>query len=128
MTEIKETPQETREIEPFQDQVTIAPSVLLTVVRYATLGVKGVARMGNMPGGVDRIFRRNPSANGVMIVVDDKAQTVVCDLYIVVEPEVNMRKTSRTVQRKVARAIHEIIGMEVLAINVHIEDVAYDTH
>jgi uncharacterized alkaline shock family protein YloU len=110
------------------DKVTIAPAVMLTVVRYAALGVKGVARMGNMPGGVDRIFRRNPAANGVMIVVDDEEQTVVCDLYIVVQPGVNMREISYNVQQKVSRAIHEIIGMEVLAINVHIEDVAYDTH
>ncbi len=111
-----------------QDRVTIAPSVLLTIVRYTTLGIKGVARMGNMPGGVDRIFRRNPAANGVMIVVDDKAQTVVCDLYVVVKPDVNMREVSYNVQHEVTRAIHEIVGMEVLAINVHVEDIAYDTH
>lgn len=84
--------------------------------------------MGNMPGGVDRIFRRNPAANGVMIVVDSQAQTVVCDLYIVVKPDVNMREVSYNVQQKVSRAVHEIVGMEVLAINVHIEDIAYDTH
>jgi uncharacterized alkaline shock family protein YloU len=119
MVEAKETP---------RDKVTIAPSVLLTTARYATLGVEGVARMGNMPGGVDRIFRRNPAARGVIMVVNDQEQTVVCDLYIVVEPDVGMGEVSYNVQREVARAIHEIVGMEALAVNVHIEDVAYDTH
>ncbi|MBN1287882.1 MAG: Asp23/Gls24 family envelope stress response protein [Anaerolineae bacterium] len=119
---------EIQEVTSLEDKVTIAPSVLLTVVRYTTLSVEGVARMGNMPGGVDRIFRRNPAANGVMIVVDGEAQTVVCDLYIVVKPDVNMQEVSYNVQQKVTRAIHEIVGMDVLAINVHIEDIAYDTH
>ena len=36
------------------DTVTIAPGVLLTVARMATLDVRGVVRMGNTPGGVDR--------------------------------------------------------------------------
>ncbi len=110
------------------DKVTIAPSVLLTIARYATLGVDGIARMGSTPGGVDRIFRRNPAASGVMIVVNNQDRTVACDLYIVVEPNVSMREVSYNVQREVARAIHEIVGMEALAVNVHIEDVAYDTH
>jgi uncharacterized alkaline shock family protein YloU len=114
--------------EQIRDKVTIAPSVLLTVARYATLGVDGVARMGNTPGGVDRIFRRNPAASGVMIVVNNQDRTVACDLYIVVEPNVSMREVSYNVQREVARAMHEIVGMDVLAVNIHIEDVAYDSN
>lgn len=112
--------------EEARDKVTIAPTVLLTVARYATLGVEGVARMGSTPGGVDRIFRRNPAASGVMMVVNNQDRSVACDVYIVVEPNVSMREVSYNVQREVARAIHEIVGMAVLAVNVHIEDVAYD--
>ncbi len=106
-----------------KDKITIAPNVLLTIARLATLGVEGVARMGNTPGGIGRLFRRAPSANGVQMVVND--QTVVVDIYIIIEPDVNVREVCHQVQREVTRAIEEMVGMEVLAVNVHVEDVAF---
>ena len=100
----------------------IAPDVLLTIARLSALGVKGVARVEPVPGGVDRIFRRGVH-DGVRIAV--KGQTVAVDLYLVVEHDRNVREVSRAVQAAVARAIQEMVGMDVLAVNIHIEDVAY---
>ncbi|MBN1967662.1 MAG: Asp23/Gls24 family envelope stress response protein [Anaerolineae bacterium] len=106
------------------DRVTVAPEVLLTVARYATLRVEGVARMSSIPGGVDRLWRRTPSAEGVQILVDGQAATI--DLFVVVKARYNMREVSHAVQREVARAIRQTIGMEIRAVNVHIDDVVFD--
>lgn len=65
------------------DTVTIAPGVLLTIARMATLAVQGVMRMGSTPGGVDRLLRRVPSANGVQIAIEDNA--VTAHLYVVAD-------------------------------------------
>ena len=107
---------------PRQGKTTIAPDVLLTIARLSALGVSGVARVEQAPGGVDRLLRRAVH-DGVRIAVKDQAVTV--DLWLVLEHDRNVREISRAVQTAVARAIHEIVGMDVLAVNIHIEDVAY---
>ena len=45
------------------------------------------------------------------------------DLAIVVEQDVNVLELGREIQSRVARAITEIVGLPVLAINVRVEDV-----
>jgi uncharacterized alkaline shock family protein YloU len=105
------------------DTVTIAPGVLLTIARLATLDVPGVVRMGTTPGGADRLFRRAPAANGVQIAVEEGM--VTAHLYVVADATANLREMSVQVQKSVARSIREILGMEVESVNVHIEDVAF---
>jgi uncharacterized alkaline shock family protein YloU len=106
------------------DHVTVSPEVLLTIARLSTLRVEGVARMSMTPGGVDRLWKRTPAAEGVQILVD--GQTVNIDLFIVTKSDANMREVSHAVQREVARAIQQIVGMEVKAVNVHIDDVVFE--
>jgi uncharacterized alkaline shock family protein YloU len=105
------------------DKITIAPAVLLTVVRLASLHVPGVVRMGNTPGGVNRWLRRTPGERGIQMIVED--ETVVVDVYIVADADANLREVSYNVQRQVARAIEENVGMTVGAVHVHIEDVVW---
>ena len=57
-------------------------------------------------------------------MVDD--QNFKVDLFISVAADANMREVSREVQQRVSRTVHEIVGMDVAAINVHIEDVDFD--
>ncbi|MBN1203249.1 MAG: Asp23/Gls24 family envelope stress response protein [Anaerolineae bacterium] len=105
------------------DTVTIAPGVLLTIARMATLNVEGVVRMGSTPGGVDRLFRRVPAANGVQIAVN--GDTVTAHLYVVADALTNLREMSVSIQKSVARSIQEILGMNVESVNIHIEDVHF---
>jgi uncharacterized alkaline shock family protein YloU len=107
------------------DTVTIAPGVLLTIVRLATVEVPGVIRMGSTPGGVDRLLRRVPSANGVQISIEDGV--VTAHLYVVADAATNMREMSVKIQKSVARSIRDLLGMKVESVNVHIEDVEFLT-
>ena len=105
-----------------QGRITIAPDVLVAIAMLTTLGVPGVARMSPAPDVMDRWFQRGAN-EGVHIEV--KGQTVTVDLYIVVTHDARVREVSRTIQAGVARAIEEMVGMAVLRVNVHIEDVAF---
>lgn len=108
-----------------QDSVTVAPSALITIAREATLGVGGVASMGTTPGGVGRLLRRTPKANGVRISVEDN--TAAIRVYVVLKADTNMRDVSREIQREVGRAMHDIVGLDVTSVDVHIEDVDFTT-
>ncbi len=98
--------------------VIISPAVLSTIARLTTLSVPGVARMACL--GMHRLLGSR-RGDGVRVEVMD--DMVILDLYIVAEADGNMLKLSREVQNKVTRAIHEIVGMAVREVNVHIVDV-----
>lgn len=103
-------------------KTTIAPNVLLTIARLATLDVEGVSHMSELQGGVNRIFQRGYE-EGVRIRIED--DRVYADLYVVLESDLNVREVSRIIQTEVSRAISEMVGMEVGRVNVHIDDIVY---
>lgn len=103
-------------------KTTIALEVLYTIARLTTLQVDGVSRMATIPARVDRIFKRS-LAEGVVIEVED--DTVYANLYVILEGDVNIRDVSKCIQNDVARAISEMVGMQVGRVNVHVEDVEF---
>ncbi len=103
-------------------KVTIAPEVLITIARLTTLSIPGVVRMStDWMGNVNRFLGRTSSGGGVRIEVEDEAVTI--DLYIIVEPGVNMYNLGQAVQAEVSRAINDMVGVDVRAVNIHIQDV-----
>jgi len=89
----------------------------------AALQVTGVSGMAPVSGGVNRLFRRG-IGDGVRITIEE--DTVFADLYVILDNGINIRDTSRNIQKKVTRAILEMVGMEVGEVNIHIEDIAYE--
>ena len=98
--------------------VVISPGVLSTIARLTTLSVPGVAHMGHL--GMRRLLGPR-LGDGVKVQVVDEA--VVLDIYIVAGTDVNLLQLSREIQSKVTRAVHEIVGMAVREVNVHVVDV-----
>jgi len=102
-------------------KTTIAPEVLLTIARLNALSVPGVSRLAAIPD-VDRLFRKTTN-DGVKISVENNL--VYADLYVVLHRDFNVHEVSRSIQSQVARAISEIVGMEVGKINIHVEDIDF---
>ncbi|WP_322807892.1 Asp23/Gls24 family envelope stress response protein [Thermanaerothrix sp.] len=103
-------------------KTTVAPEVLVTIARLTTLGVAGVNRLATYPGEVNRWFDRGVS-EGVKIEVEDGK--VYIDIYVILNRDVNVREVARNIQAQVARAITEMVGMDVGRVNVHVEDIQY---
>jgi len=110
----------TEELTP--GKTTVAPDVLITIAKMSALSVPGVSRMANVSGGVNRLIKRGVH-DGVRIEVDDNV--VVANLYLILDEDVNIREVSRNVQMQVARAIQEMIGMDIGSIDIHIEDIDF---
>ena len=79
--------------------------------------------MAQVTGGVNRLFKRGVH-DGVRIEVEDNV--IVANLYLVLHKDVNIREVSRNVQSQVARALHEMVGMDVGEVEIHIEDIDYE--
>lgn len=101
---------------------TVAPEVLLTIARLTTLNVPGVSRMGSVAGGVNRLFK---GSHGEGVRIDIRNDVVYMELFLILEKDRNIREVSRQVQRDVARAISEMVGLSVGRINIHVEDIDY---
>jgi uncharacterized alkaline shock family protein YloU len=104
-------------------KTTVSPDVLVTIARFSALSVPGVSRMAQVPGGVNRLFKRG-IGDGVRIEVDDNVADA--NLYLILKQNVNVREVSRNVQQQVARALQEMVGMEIGKIDIHIEDIDMD--
>ncbi len=105
------------EAQPKIGTITVAPEVLETIVRLTALAVPGVARLVPAPG-VSRLLRQN----GVEIQIH--GNTVRVEVHVVAEPDVSLLRVSRQIQAEVTRAIQDLVGMDVEAVDVCIEDVA----
>jgi uncharacterized alkaline shock family protein YloU len=104
--------------------VTIAPEVLVTIVRLATQDIPGVHAMStDWTRDVNRFLGDTRVGDGVETQV--QGERVSIDLYVVVEPDANMLELGRRIQAEVTRSVEELLGMQVQEINVHIEDVHY---
>lgn len=104
--------------------VTIHPTVLTTVARLTSLAMPGVARMSDeWRLNVERLLGRPGRGGGVDLSIRDYAVTI--DLYVVAEPEANLLRLGQALQNEVSRAIQDMVGMKVVAVNVHIQDVDF---
>jgi uncharacterized alkaline shock family protein YloU len=59
--------------------------------------------------------------DGVKVTV--KEDLIEVELYIIPGSEENVRLVAQTVQKRVTRAITEMVGMEVARIDVHVTDI-----
>ena len=105
-----------------QGKTTIAPEVLLTIAQLTSLDVPGVSRMSAIPASMERLFQRG-SGEGVRI--DIRQDVVHIDLHLILKKDFNIRDVSRQVQHDVARAVSEMVGMQVGRVNIHVEDIDY---
>ena len=101
-------------------RITIAPEVLIAIAKLTTLSVPGVVRM--VPTGIQGFLRRG-ATDGVLLEVNEEC--VRLDLFIAADANANLRQVGQKIQAEIARAIRDMVGMDVETINVHIQDVVY---
>ena len=102
--------------------LTIAPRVLATIVELTTLATPGIVRL-HQPGWPSPPRGGGPN-DAVQVAMADGAVSVT--VAVVVEPTVKMLEVGHTVQRNVARALHDMAGVEIREVNVAIQDVGND--
>jgi len=102
--------------------VRITKHVLASIIELAALGVQGVAKMAPISSPWPRMLTRIQPQRGLALNVHHNR--VSADLYLILNPDVNMANTGRAVQDAVARAIEDMLGMTIGTINIYIQDVA----
>jgi uncharacterized alkaline shock family protein YloU len=106
--------------------VTIAPGVLTTIVRMTTLAHPGVLRLApRMPPSLPRLRGKGAQAEGLRVELsDDDAVTV--DVHVIADPSASLTDLGKVLQTQIARALEDMVGMEVRSVNVFIDEIEFD--
>jgi uncharacterized alkaline shock family protein YloU len=105
-----------------EGKVTIAPTVLTAIVRQTVVEQRGVSRLAALPAKMRGLLAGAASDEGIFIAVTDEGVRV--ELHVVAESGRNMLKLGAELQNNITRAMEEMVGMRVSAVDVFIDDVA----
>jgi len=99
--------------------VRIADEVVTTVAGLAAMDIEGVASMSGGWGTelVEKLGRKN-FGKGIKVEVIEK-QTKI-DIYVVIEYGYAIPKVADNIQREVKAAVHNMTGLDVIEVNVHV--------
>lgn len=103
-------------------KTSVSLDVIHQIARLTTLSVQGVSRMAKDKTGFTTFFV-NDEQKGAKVQI--KEGKVFIEVHVVLMSDMNVREISREIQTRVARAISEMIGMEVGGVNVHIMDIDF---
>lgn len=109
--------------------VSFATDVVATIAGLAATEVEGVASMvGAQSGGFAEIFKRGQATRsltkGVRVELNDN--TVEVHLTIVVDYGTPVPDVAKSIQENVKKAIENMSGLEVTAVNVHVQGVSFE--
>ncbi|MCM8711044.1 Asp23/Gls24 family envelope stress response protein [Clostridium sp. SYSU_GA19001] len=103
--------------------VKISDEVVGVIAGLAATEIKGIVGMSaNLVGGITQILtgKKNLS-KGVKVNVGESSSTI--ELYVVVEYGVKIPDVCRQVQENVKKTVETMTGLEVSAVNVHVQNV-----
>ncbi len=103
-------------------KVTIAPNVLITIVRQTALEQRGVHGLAPSTPNLRGLLAGGVADEGILVAVN--ADGVHVELHVIADRSANMLRLGEELQQGIRRAIKEMVGMEATAVNIYIDDVA----
>jgi uncharacterized alkaline shock family protein YloU len=101
-------------------RITISNEAVAQIVGHTAAecyGVVGMASRGRLP----RVLARDRLTHGITVARDGDGVRI--DLYVVVEYGLNLAEVASTLRNRVSYEVERLTGLDVTAVEVHIEDV-----
>jgi len=104
--------------------VKIANDVVATIAGLAAADVEGIAGMsGGVAGGIAEMLGRKNLTKGVKVEVGETDATI--DIFCIVEYGISITTVASNVQNGVKSAVESMTGLDVKAVNVHVQGVTF---
>lgn len=106
--------------------IKIAVDVVTTIAGIAASEIEGVSNMySSIAGGIAEILgaKKNP---GKGVKVEMKEDSVVVDLFIIVEYGIRIPELAWEIQETVKENIETMTGLSVEKVNIHVEGISFD--
>ena len=106
-----------------QNTLTFEDQVIKKIAGIAANEIKGILSMsgGFMSGLTDRFRSTEDITKGINAEVGEKQ--VALDLKVIVEYGKNIPAIFSEIVNNVKKSVHEMTGLEVVEVNMHVEDV-----
>ncbi|WP_318613940.1 Asp23/Gls24 family envelope stress response protein [Priestia megaterium] len=107
----------------YQNTLTFEDQVIKKIAGIAANEIKGILSMsgGFMSGLTDRFRSTEDITKGINAEVGEKQ--VALDLKVIVEYGKNVPAIFSETVNNVKKSVHEMTGLEVVEVNMHVEDV-----
>ncbi|HEY6539092.1 MAG TPA: Asp23/Gls24 family envelope stress response protein [Candidatus Dormibacteraeota bacterium] len=107
-------------------RVRVASEVVASIAALAAQDVVGIAAMREPTSlNVSLPLHRQHGHRGVQLqMVGDTG--IRLDLYVAITPQASVAQVAEELQRKVAHAIHSMLGLDAVEINLHIAEIEGD--
>lgn len=111
------------EVENLDSGVEISEDVVAVIAGIAVSDVQGVAGMakGFAGGLTEALSGKKNMAKGIKVEVGDKETKI--DVNIIVEYGTRIPDVAFEIQSRVKKSVKEMTGLEVVAVNVHVQGV-----
>ena len=100
-------------------KIRISPDAIAQIVGHTAAECYGVVGMAGK--GLKRLLTRDKLTQGIGVTADGDGLRLV--LHVVVEYGLNLAEVAATVRSRVAYEVERLTGLQVAAVEVHIEDV-----
>lgn len=108
--------------EPSLGEIKIAPEVIEIIIGIAASQVAGVNSMrGSFANSFSELFGRPSRGKGVKLEYLDNI--LIVDVYVYLDYGVAVPQVALAIQEKIRQQILFMTGLEVTAVNVHVEGV-----
>ena len=103
-------------------KVEVSLTAIAHLVSQAVVECYGVVGMANkdLASGIVQILQPASHPRGVDIEIEDDCITI--DLYVVIEYGTRIAAVARNVQDVVKYTVEKALGVQVVAVNVHVQD------
>lgn len=103
-------------------RVEVSPTAISSLASQAVLESYGVVGMAtkDLASGIVEILQPASHRRGVDVHIDDEQITI--DLYVVIEYGTRIATVARNIQSAVKYSVERALGMPVLEVNVHVQD------
>ncbi|RIV23005.1 Asp23/Gls24 family envelope stress response protein [Alicyclobacillaceae bacterium I2511] len=110
-------------------KIQIADEVIQIIAGLAAGEITGVTDMsGSFAGGItESLLGRKNLSKGVKVTFGDEGKSCTIDLAIVLDFGVNIPQTCVQIQEHVKQTVEGMTGLEVIAVNVHVSAVAFQS-
>lgn len=107
-----------------EGSIKIADEVVGIITGLAATEIDGVAGMsGGLAGGIADMLGRKSLSKGVKVEVND--QTAAVDVYVIINYGNSIPDVAWKIQDNVKEAIEGMTGLDVKAVNVHVQGVNF---
>jgi uncharacterized alkaline shock family protein YloU len=115
------------EVEPLMEEtrlgrIEVSPVAIASLASQAVLDSYGVVGMAtkDLASGIVEILQPSSHRRGVDVRIRD--ERILIDLYVVIEYGTPIAVVARNIQSVVKYSVERALGVPVVAVNVHVQD------